>query len=261
MKASFLFYWPAWLGALFIFLLVLFFIWLGGQFRRFESKKGNKALTKELGSLENSMLGLLGLLLAFTFGISLEKFSERRRAIVEEANAIETAILRADLYPDSSRAVLRRDLQQYLESRIAYYEAGVDNEKIRMAMDTAEYYSNRIWKFIIHLSHDLDNRVRTMQMVPAVNAVIDIVATREELRQAKVPPLILMVLLFMIVLGSFLVGYDPKEKNRILIFIFALIGSLTLYLIIELDHPRRGLINLESAEKAMLDLRNLFRHE
>ena len=95
-------------------------------------------------------------------------------------------------------------------------------------------------------------------MVPAMNDVIDIVTTREESRVAKVPPPILLVLLLMIGIGSFLVGYDPKEKKKILVFSFAFISCLTLYLILELDHPRRGLINLDSAENAVLQLRNLF---
>jgi len=63
----------------------------------------------------------------------------------------------------------------------------------------------------------------------------------------------------MIVVGSFLVGYDPKDKNRVLIISFAFISSLTLYLILELDHPRRGLINLDTAENSFLTLRKLFK--
>ena len=259
MTTSFVFYWPAWLTSILIFLLILFFIWVGSTFQKYEQRLGKKAYVKELSSLENSMLGLLGLLLAFTFGMGLEKFNERRRVIIEEANAIGTAILRADLYPDSIRTVLRKDFQQYVEARIDYYDAVVDNEKIKKAQEKTEYYSSRIWKLVTNLSQDLDNRVRTQQMVPAMNNVIDLVTTREESRLAKVPPLILLVLLLMIVVGSFLVGYDPKDKNRILIISFAFISSLTLYLILELDHPRRGLINLDTAENSFLELRKLFK--
>jgi hypothetical protein len=257
MKATFLFYWPAWLIAVCVFLLILFFIWLGSAFRKYEQRKRKELGLKELGSLENSMLGLLGLLLAFTFGMALEKYTDRRHVIVEEANAIGTAILRADLYPDSVRTILRKEFQQYVEARIAYYEAGVNPQKIKLYLDTSEYYSNRIWKIIADDSHDEANRVRTIEMVPAVNAVIDIVTTREESRLAKVPPLISLVLLLMIMVGSFLVGFDPKEKSRTLVLSFAFIGSLTLYLILELDHPRRGLINLDAANQQIVNLRKM----
>jgi len=144
MTTSFVFYWPAWLTSILIFLLILFFIWVGSTFQKYEQRLGKKAYVKELSSLENSMLGLLGLLLAFTFGMGLEKFNERRRIIIEEANAIGTAILRADLYPDSTRTVLRKDFQQYVEARIDYYDAVVDNEKIKKAQEKTEYYSSRI---------------------------------------------------------------------------------------------------------------------
>ena len=203
------------------------------------------------------MLGLLGLLLAFTFGMALEKYNDRRHVIVEEANAIGTAILRADLYPDSLRTKMREEFRQYVESRISYYDAGVDREKIKAWLDSAENISNRIWKIIAADAHDEANRVRTIEMVPAMNAVIDIATIREESRTAKVPPLILLVLLLMIMVGSFLVGYDPKEKSRTLILSFAFISSLTLYLIMELDHPRRGLINLDAANQMVVNLRSL----
>ena len=133
MNASFLFYWPAWLVGLCVFFMILIFIWLGTLFRGYIQRRRAKLELKELGSLENSMLGLLGLLLAFTFGISLEKFNERRRVIVEEGNAIGTAILRADLYADSVRAKLREEFQHYVETRISYYDAGINEKKIRIS--------------------------------------------------------------------------------------------------------------------------------
>jgi len=259
MTTSFLFYLPAWLLAIIILLIVLLFMWIGAQYRRYEKRRKKDLASKEFGSLENLMLGLLGLLLAFTFGMALDKFADRRRVIVEEANAIGTAVLRADLYPDSIRSVLRKDFEHYIEWRIAYYDAGTDEKNIKLTLDSTEYYSNHVWKLVISASHDLDNRVRTSLMVPAVNEVIDIVTTRDESRLAKVPPPILIVLLLMTATGSFLVGYDPKEKNKILIFCFAFVSCLTLYIILELDHPRRGLINLDSAANKIRDLRNLFR--
>jgi len=75
MTTSFVFYWPAWLTSILIFLLILFFIWVGSTFQKYEQRVGKQAIVKELSSLENSMLGLLGLLLAFTFGMGLEKFN------------------------------------------------------------------------------------------------------------------------------------------------------------------------------------------
>ena len=135
MTTSFLFHWPSWLIAVFIYLLIILCMHLGRVYRRYEQKTNTVKETAELGSLENLMLGLLGLFLAFTFGMALEKFADRRRIIVQEANAIGTAILRTDLYPDSVRSAMRKDFQQYVEVRIAYYDAGVDKEKIKLALE------------------------------------------------------------------------------------------------------------------------------
>jgi hypothetical protein len=117
------------------------FMWLGTTFRKFQERRDKIHEIKELGSLENSMLGLLGLLLALLLGCTWKNSLTRRRIIVEEANAIGTAILRADLYPDSVRSILRKDFQQYIETRISYYEAGVDEENIKKTLDSSGYYS------------------------------------------------------------------------------------------------------------------------
>ena len=67
-----------------------------------------------INPIEGSLLGLLALLLAFTFGMSASRYDTRRNVMLSEANNIGTVILRCDLYPDSTRTQLRSYLQQYL---------------------------------------------------------------------------------------------------------------------------------------------------
>ena len=74
-------------------------------------------------------MALLGLLLAFTFSMSNSRFDNRRQLVIEEANAIGTAILRTDFYPDSVRKLLRASLKEYVENRIAFYRAGMNIQK------------------------------------------------------------------------------------------------------------------------------------
>ena len=86
-----------------------------------------------INPIEGSLLGLLALLLAFTFGMSASRYDTRRNVMLSEANNIGTVILRCDLYPDSTRTQLRSYLQQYLEARIQYFQSGTDNAKIGRA--------------------------------------------------------------------------------------------------------------------------------
>jgi len=245
--------------AMLIFLLMLAFIKIGINYRRYEVGKGKDRLTGGLGSLENAMLTLLGLLLAFTFGIGISKFETRRTIIVSESNAIGTAVLRCQLYPDSLQKILRNDFRNYIEARIQYYEAGTDAEKISKSISEASVYSSKIWNTVLTLPPSTDNLLRGNVMIPALNEMIDIMSTRDAERNAGIPSLIFVTLLLLTLTGSFLVGYDQSSSKRSKIFVtgFAFMTSVTIYLILELDRPRSGLINLHSAEYYMENLRSM----
>jgi hypothetical protein len=103
-----------WLAFPFLFFLI-FINWLGFKFKNRHIRKFPGTEHVGIGPTEGSLLGLTALLLSFTFGMSASKFETRRQYIVSEANEIGTTILRCDLYPDSIRNILRRDLKNYLK--------------------------------------------------------------------------------------------------------------------------------------------------
>jgi hypothetical protein len=86
------------------------------------------------------------LLLAFTFGMSLNRYDKRMDVIIEEANDIGTAVLRADLYPEAERQLFRADFKRYVEARIAYFDAGADTKKIMDAKLEASEIAEQIWR-------------------------------------------------------------------------------------------------------------------
>jgi ABC-type antimicrobial peptide transport system permease subunit len=88
-----------------LFCLMLLVSYLG---YKLSIKKNRKTIDNS--TLLSSLLALFGLLLAFTFGMSGSRFDDRRKSIVDEVNCIGTAILRTDLYPDSLKKELKKDL-------------------------------------------------------------------------------------------------------------------------------------------------------
>jgi len=250
---------PAWLVSLFIFIIILVFIWLGSAFRNYETKRGKEIPPGPLSPVENSMLSLMALMIAFTFGMALTKFEARRRGIVDEANAIEAAIMRCDLYPDSARALLRADLKQYINTRIAFNEAGANPEKIRTALDEAAVAYSTIWKRVVGLSRTQSNFLPTNQMTPTITSVVNIATSREAERLAKVPPLVLLILVTLILIGSFLIGFNQTAAKRSKIFTigFAFTTTLAVYLILELERPWTGVMNLKATEQRIVKLRSM----
>jgi hypothetical protein len=251
---------PSFYLALPFFLLLILINYLGYRFKRHYVRKYPGTENIGIGPTEGSLLGLTALLLSFTFGMSGSKFEDRRAVIIEEANDIGTVVLRCDMYPDSARNLLRYDLRNYLETRISYYDAKDDEKEIRQILGQTDSISKIIWKRVALLSHDLNIRVASEQMVPALNAMIDIVTTREAGRRATIPRIILIVLCILILISAFLSGYGTQklERNKVLVLAFALITTLALYLVIDLDKPRKGFVNLNKAEQLMIDIRGLF---
>ncbi len=243
------------------FLILLIFVnWMGYRFKIRYIKKFPGIEHFGIGPTEGSLLGLTALLLSFTFGMASTKYELRRQHLVTETNEIETTILRCDMYPDSIRNQLRADLKNYLETRISYYDVGDDEDLISRSLVQSDSISKIIWNRVAQLSHDQLFWTATDQMVPSLNAMIDIVTTREAGRKAMVPHLILVILSILILVSAFLSGYGSKnlERNKVLVVAFAVITTLALYLVIDLDRPRQGFVNLNSAEQLLVNLRGNF---
>jgi cellobiose-specific phosphotransferase system component IIC len=249
----------AWLIALIIFLTMLAGIYFG----RVISKKfpAPSEIASPSSSVISAMLGLLAFLLAFTFGMSGSRFDARRQVIVDEANAISTAVLRADLYPDEHRNALRNDFRLYLESRIDYYELRRDFPSVLESLKRSDEYGMKLWNYAAQHSRDPGLQVASMQMIVALNQMIDIRTTRKIGELSQVPLSILVMLFALCIAASFFIGYNFGEKKPdwLVVASFCLLTSIVIYITLDLDRPRRGLIQLDTSQQAMIELRELFR--
>jgi hypothetical protein len=248
----------AWVIALLLFILMLISSYVGkftGNYIR------NKKQTEEKLTETSGLIALLFFLLAFTFGMSGDRYDSRRKIVVEEANDIGTAILRSDLYPDSTRTLFRKDFKEYVETRISYFQVGADVKGILKADSLSQVISSKLWKRACKLSKDPANLAATQQMIPALNAMIDITTSRLAGEKAKVPQSILIMLFFLALISAFYSGYSEGRKGRIdwLVQIgFCLLVSLVVLFTLDLDRPRRGFVNLDLPNQTIIDLRKNF---
>ena len=212
-----------------------------------------------VGPLENALLGLLALLLSFTFSMSSSRHDKRTSLVIEEANDISTAILRADLYPDSIRKVFREDLKLYVESRIAYNDACLNENKIKQNLDEAEKISARIWATAANATKNSNLAMPHSVMAPALNSMMDAVTSREAARVARVPDLIMWLLIILNLLGSFTIGYakNERQKDWIILSIYAIMTVATIFAIMDLDRPSRGIITTKEYTDKIVELRKM----
>jgi hypothetical protein len=245
-------------GLLFLFIIIAFL--LGNRIRRFKERKGKIIEDRSIGALEGSLLGLLALLLSFTFSMSSARYDRRVNIIIQEANDIGTAVLRADLYPDSIRQAFRKDFEAYLETRISFYSSKADWSAVTKSLVEAQVWQASLWERASSLGRDKENLHRTAQMIPALNAMFDIATTRTAATMDKVPEVIYYLLFLISLTAALMVGYSSGVKpDWTMVLSFSLMISMTVYLIIDLDRPRRGVITTDTANSQIVQLREMFK--
>jgi len=257
MKSSFILRYEAWELALMLFVIMMALVIIG----RYIGAKFFAEREKDSNVLA-SLFAILGLMLAFTFGMSLTRYEKRIDIMVNESNDIGTAILRADLYPEEYRQQFRADFKQYVDARIAFFEAGADTGKIFAAHRESEAIQKRLWDRAAQLSaNPAVTMAASMQMVPALNAMIDITNTRWRATLNKVPEPVLYMLVALIVITSFQLGYTLSAKKKmdwLGVVGVALLICAVIHLIVDMDRPRRGVITLKQTNQSMVDLRGMF---
>lgn len=248
----------AWVIALLLFILMLLSSYIGKRIGNYIQKKTN---SEEKLPETSALIALLFFLLAFTFGMSGERYDSRRKVVVEEANIIGTAILRSDLYPDSTRALFRKNFKEYVETRISYYKVGADANGIIKADSLSQIISAKLWKRATELSKNPSNLAATQQMIPALNDMIDVTTTRLSGEKAKVPQSILVMLFFLAMIIAFYGGYSEGRKGKVDWLVqtgFCVLVSLVVLFTLDLDRPRRGFVNLDMPNQTIIDLRKNF---
>jgi hypothetical protein len=146
-----------------------------------------------------------------------------------------------------------------VEARIAFNEAGRDLKKMNLYNDSAAVIQQRLWRIVMAAAQDNANMVRTNNMVSAMNDMIDIVSTRNAALIAKVPDLILYLLFALCFTGAFLLGYTgSKTPEWGIVTCFLVMVGLAIYMILDLDRPRSGVITMKEVHQFITSLRSMF---
>jgi hypothetical protein len=201
----------------------------------------------QVGAIQGAMLGLLGLLLAFSFAAAGGRFLERQDLIAEEANAIGTAYLRTDLLDEPHRSELRAALQRYTEHRI---QASGRLRRGLLPADAEEIQRlhTRIWAAA---SAGVAAKPAAMLgVLPPVNEVLDLHSTRLFAGKKRLPMIVLGLLVVCSLLSIGSIGYGcglgGRRRAPLTVALTLLMGA-ALWITIDLDRPRAGLLQLSDA--------------
>jgi hypothetical protein len=208
----------------------------------------------ESTAIESAIFALFGLLLAFTFSGAAERYDTHRQLLVEETNDIGMAYRRLDLLPAAAQPELRQLFRDYTTSRLHLY-----NSVSEEISPVTERLQDAIWrKSVAAAAAPGANVDATKLLLPSLNAMIDITATRQNAFNMH-PPAIVFLLLFAFSGGSaVLAGYSMTARNHSWFYMIALAIAVTatIYATLEIEYPRQGLIRLTDTDQTLINLRN-----
>jgi hypothetical protein len=205
-----------------------------------------------VGAMVGSVLGLLALVLGFTFSLSASRFDARRQAVLQEANAIERAYLQARLVEEPQSTETRRLLKQYVDLRL---QAVQSTEPVE-AIAASEALHRQLWRQVEGVARRDPNSAVTELFIESMNEVIEVHATRvlAGLR-SRIPIPIWTALIALVLVSMAAVGYQAglsgtRRSPAMPLLVVAF--SLVLLLIADLDRGHEGL--LQVSQQSLIDV-------
>lgn len=241
-----------------LFLLMVAASELGRRIGIKRITKAPEGLAEGAGATEGAVFALLGLVIAFTFSGAATRLEDRRDLITQEANAIGTAYLRIDLLSKEAQPEIRELFRTYTGLRSTIYEDMDNKPLMEIKEDKLADLQTQIWTLTLSASRLSDASPQaTMLLIPALNEMIDITTTREMATKNHPPVQIYILLYGLSFIGALLVGYSTsinKERSWLHILSFSAVMSLAIYVIIDLEYPRLGLIRVDTSDQVLFDL-------
>ncbi len=197
-----------------------------------------------------SMLGLLALLLGFTFNMSSLRYEARRQLVQEDANVLTAIGLRSWFLPDPRGTEFRQLLGQYVTMRadVAFLKSVPTGEGLASRFAQGQALYRRMYQ-LVQTEVQNGNTIGPVQdLVSLLSDAVAIHEKRINAYESRVPDVILLLLFGAAATASAAVGYSGglgRHRGLLATAMLTLLVGGTVYTILALDQPRRGLIQIE----------------
>jgi ABC-type glycerol-3-phosphate transport system permease component len=209
-----------------------------------------------ISAVETAAFALLGLLLALSFAGATTRLEAKREVIVAEANAIGTAYRRLDVLPPDAQPPIRQQFRRLIDARISAYERRFDPARVDRDLSAVSDAQHEIWSLVVVAT--ASRTELALVVLPPINEMMDVSTARSVALRAHLPTLIVVLLVAGSILSGVLAGYGmAKRGHRSWLhgILYAAMLAMTVFTVIDLDHPRFGLINIEVAYQPLIELR------
>jgi len=235
--------------AIILFVVIVIANEIGMRLGEYKQGQSNSDIKSQTTAIQGGILGLLALILGFTFNMSIQRFDNRAAAEVAEANAIGTALLRTRLLPAPYNSDEEKLIRNYIIVRLAENKIDLTQKNIHREYDKeVQYIQQQIWNTAITAADQAPNPVKTGYFVQAVNEMIDAQGFRAAQLERHIPPAIFYLLFVIFIATGALIGYSTglgQRTSRTPALVLSFLISLLVFIIIDLDRPRRGIIQVK----------------
>ena len=232
-------------------LLILLSFEIGFQIGEHTRSRYDKDAPISLGPMVGGLLGMLGFVLAFTYSMAASQHDLRKQYVLDEANVVGTAYLRADLLDEQHQKELKRLLREYVDVRLQ----GARDENLKAAITRSVELHDLLWIQASSVAKTAPS-TNTSLVIQAINEVIDMHEKRVSAGVRNRIPGSIWIALFiistltMITMGT-QVGLTGKRR-LVAIIPLALAFAALATVVVDLDRPQQGLITV--SQQAMVDL-------
>ena len=226
------------------FVVSLLTLWLSARLGFFLTKK--RPVTEDerddLNLVISASVTLLALIIGFSFSMAVSRYDQRKNYEEEEANAIGTEYVRADLLPAADAARIRQLLTKYLQQRLQFYTVG--DPRLLTSVDTeTTKLQTEMWSTV--------QNAAKAQPTPAIALVIagmNDVLNRQGYTQAawwnRIPFEAWSLMIVLAICCSLLIGYGTRQQRVLMPMVLPFLVSIAFFLISDIDSPRRGVIRV-----------------
>jgi hypothetical protein len=224
--------------------------WLGWWIGR--RQKEDEAAAPGI-KFNDASIALLGLLLGFTFSMSLSRHDQRRLMVVSEGNALGDFYTCASLLNEPVRGQLQAIIREYTEHRLTLAHSHLDEPALKQIQDM----QNRM-QSLVKQAVDAGTPV-TVPLVNTLNEVTSahiarLAAVRDRLHPSIVGLLFLTAMVSMVLMGRHQGASGDMHLAGTIGFV--VLVCMTVWVILDLNQPQRGAIRVsqEPMQRVLLGM-------
>ena len=209
--------------------------------RALRAAKGDLSASK----FNDAVLALLGLLLAFTFSMSLSRHEQRRQMVATDSNAIGDFHTSVSLLNEPVRGKLRAVLRQYVEHRLSMAQITTNDASLQRKLDEVREMHSQMQALV---KEAVDGG--TPVVVPLVNTLNELTsshASRLSAVRDRVPPSVVLLLVIAAMITMALMGWQQGatgEKHPGATVGFIVLVCMVVWVTLDLNQPHRGWITV-----------------